>query len=750
MTTPYEKKKCEEARIVSAIEGFIQTIGINIGGLFLPSFVTTSLLLYFLKAPLWLIGFINSLLYLVNVLQPISSALTRNISKRKPIVISTSFVGRSLFILSMFLLLGIPFKSISLSLIIFILIIASFSMSFAGTGWSTWMADIVPEEKRGGYFAFRNSLSNVAGIIAVLLAGYILKNSSDKNAFVNVYLIALLAVILGTITLFFQYEPKKNEIYNEPFFVSYKNIFKDTNFLKFVGMVSFFNFALLLSNPFFNVYYLDYLKISPSFLSYFTAAGIIFGIFGYLFFGKLSEIGGNKFIIKICLFSLIFPPIIVNFLHRENIILLGLIIFIQNFFSAGWVLGTFNTSLSISPLKNRSLYIAVFNSINSFFAIIAPVIGGFLTDLYGKPLFFIFGKEFYSTIFVFFTTSVLILIGLLLFPDYIESEKSIGEFSIRDVILRPDFATVIYRIFVSSFIPRIPSRVKLAENIGETKSSIGVVPLSKLLYDMDHEVRIAAIRNLGKISTFQAASVLMKYYKNASYLEKKEILSAFANYNFDECRNFLLKIAENTPHKTLKMESLHSLAFMINIDVKKMALEKIKIEEDINLFLVYLEILARGKVLESIPVILKRYSKIKDENIKNEILFYLSILFDVKKMFYNFASIEDEDEKEKLLIYNIKKAFKLINKSLTNIQDKRIINDIKNSIIQLIIDKKTITLKNIQKNFFIIFSQISINLNPFVKGFLEYFFKKEKLNILELELVFLEIIEYIYLIRKIK
>lgn len=750
MTTPYEKKKCEEARIVSAIEGFIQTIGINIGGLFLPSFVTTSLLLYFLKAPLWLIGFINSLLYLVNVLQPISSALTRNISKRKPIVIATSFIGRSLFILSMFMLLGIPFKSIPLSLIILILIIASFSMSFAGTGWSTWMADIVPEEKRGGYFAFRNSLSNVAGIIAVLIAGYILKNNSDKNAFVTVYLISLLAVILGTITLFFQYEPKKNEVYTEPFFISYKNIFKDTNFLKFVGMVSFFNFALLLSNPFFNVYYLDYLKISPSFLSYFTAAGIIFGIFGYLFFGKLSEIGGNKFIIKICLFSLIFPPIIVNFLHRENIILLGVIVFIQNFFSAGWILGTFNTSLSISPLKNRSLYIAVFNSINSFFAIIAPVIGGFLTDLYGKPLFFILGKEFYSTIFVFFTTSVLILIGLLLFPDYIESEKSIGEFSIRDVILRPDFATVIYRIFVSSFIPRIPSRIKLAENIGETKSSIGVVPLSKLLYDMDHEVRIAAIRNLGKISTFQAASVLMKYYKNASYLEKKEILSALANYNFDECRNFLLKIAENTPHKTLKMESLHSLAFMINIDVKKMALEKIKIEEDINLFLVYLEILSRGKVLESIPIILKRYSKIKDENVKNEILFYLSILFDVKKMFYNFASIEDEDEKEKLLINNIKKAFKLIQKNLINTQDKRIINEIKNLIIQLIIDKKTITLKNIQKNFFIIFSQISINLNPFVKGFLEYFFKKEKLNILELELVFLEIIEYIYLIRKIK
>ncbi len=749
MTTPFEKKKCEQARIVSAIEGFIQTIGINIGGIFLPSFVTTSLLLYFLKAPLWFIGFVNSLLYVVNVMQPISTIFTRNIEKRKPIVIITSFLGRSLFIFSMLLLIGIPIKTPPIYIVILILVFAAFSMSFAGTNWSTWMADIVPEEKRGGYFAFRNSLSNVAGIIAVLLAGFILKGGSNKEAFLRVYGFAFIAVILGTITLIFQYEPEKKEKYDEPFFVSYKNIFKDRNFLKFVAMVSFFNFSLLLSNPFFNVYYLDYLKLSPSILSYFTAMGIVFGILGYVFFGKISELSGNRFIIKLCLFALIFPPIIVNFLHRENLILLGGIVFIQNFFSAGWILGTFNTSLSISPIKNRSLYIAVFNAINSLFAIIAPIIGGFLTDLYGKPLFFIFGKEFYATIFVFIVSSMLILVGLLLFPDYVESEKDVGEFSIRDVILRPDFATVIYRIFVSTFIPQIPSRIKLADNIGETKSSIGVVPLGKLLYDMDHEVRIAAIRNLSKITTFQAATMLMKYYKVASYLEKREVLAALSNYNYDECRKFLLRIAENTTHKTLKMEALHSLGFMINIDVKKLALEKIKVENDINLFLVYLEILSRGKVIEVLPIVLKRYSKIRDEKVKNEILFYLSILFDVKNVFYSFASIDDEDEKEKMLIKTIKSTFNLISQNI-KMEDKKILKEIKNTILEHIVNKDPISLKKVEKVFLNIFYSISLSLNPFVKFFIEYFFRKDKLNLLELELVILELKEYLYLIMKIK
>ncbi|MGC8765017.1 MAG: MFS transporter [Brevinematia bacterium] len=744
-----EKKRCESARNVSIMEGFLQTIGINIGGVFLPSFISTSLLLE-LKAPLSLIGFVNSLLYLVNVLQPLSTGLTRNIKRRKPLVVFSSFLGRALFITSMFTGLVYSQTKLVFPIIILILCFASFSISFAGTGWSTWMADIVPEEKRGSYFGLRNSICSIAGIFAVLLAGFILKFYPGRQGYFIIYSIALFSAIVGSVALWIQYEPKKNESYDEPFFASYKNIISDRNFIKFVAMVSFFNFALLLANPFFNVYYLDYLKITPQVLSYFAALGIIIGIIGYIFFGKISEITGYKFIIKICLFFMAFPAIIVNFVTRDNfLILVSACVFLQSFFGAGWTLATFNTSLSISPMKNRSLYIAVFNSINSFFAIFASVFGGYLSDLLSGFNLFIFGRHFYPTFFIFISSAFFIILGLLLFPEYREADRKIEVSSIRDVILRPDFASVLYRIFLSSFIQNIPSRTKLAEDIGDTKASIGVIPLSKLLNDLDHEVRISAIRNIGKIPTFQAFKVLESYYRIASYLEKKEILSVFANFNFDECRRFLLKVAETTPHKTLKMEALHSLSFMVNSEVKKLALSSIVNEKDINFFFVYLEILARGKVLEALPIILKKYSRQRDRVIKNQILFYISILLDLKKDFYGFCSIENYDDQERLLLNLIKKVFKHIVKSLkdhSRIKARKMCEHICFDISQ----RKLFNLKPFERDFFNILSSISLNLNVFVHKFLLYFFKKESLNILEMELVFLELSYYFSLMRKIR
>jgi MFS family permease len=745
-----ERKRCSQARNVSIIEGFIQTIGIHIGGVFLPSFITTALLLQQLKAPLVIIGFVNSLLYLVNVLQPLSTGLTRNVKKRKPLVVISSFLGRSLFIASMVIALMFANFKYIFPVMVVLLCLASFSISFAGTGWSTWMADIVPEEKRGSYFGLRNAICSIAGIIAILIAGLMLKIYPEKQGYYIIYAIAFISALLGSIALIIQYEPKKNENYNEPFFVSYKNIFKDKNFITFVGIISFFNFSLLFSNPFFNVYYLDSVKISPEVLSYFSAFGIVISITGYIFFGKVSEVTGYKFVIKLCLLFMAIPPLLVNFVTKNDyIFLIGIIVFLQSFFGAGWTIATFNSSLLISPMQNRSLYIAVFNSINSFFAIFASVIGGYFSDFLSNFNLELFGRTIYSTSFIFLLTTILIIIGLLLFPEYTETQKEFEVSSIKDVVLRPDFASVLYRVFLSTFIQNIPSRKKLAENLGETKSSIGVIPLSRLLNDLDHEVRITAIRNLGKIPTFQAFKVLENYYKVANYLEKKEILSVLSNFNFDECRKFLLRIVENTPHKTLKMEALHSLSYMVNMKVKELALSKIKTEKDLSFFFVYLEILARGKVIESLPIILEKYSRLRDEKNKNEVLFYISILLDLNRDFYAFCSVNNYEDQERILVKLIKKVFKCLKLSVHTKEDKNKVYKIEEKLLFNIFQRKFLSLKPFQKDFFKLLSSINLNLNVFVLQFLKYFFKKESLSFFEAELVFLELEHYLYLIKKI-
>ncbi len=216
------------------------------------------------------------------------------------------------------------------------------------------MADLVPETMRGRYFALRNSVASVAGIFAVLIGGWLLKAFRVRPVLWWSTPSPGVTALTGMVLIFFQYEPRQAERPQGSLLSNYKEILKDRNFMAFVRMVLYFNLALVVASPFFTVHFIEVLQVPIDVLALFTAAAAVTGILGNLFFGKMSDILGNRFIIRFSLLLMMIPTGLMLFIPAQNSLpFVAAVILMQSFFTAGWNLAIFNTSLSISPRGKR-------------------------------------------------------------------------------------------------------------------------------------------------------------------------------------------------------------------------------------------------------------------------------------------------------------------------------------------------------------------------------------------------------------
>jgi len=652
-----ESKKMASGRNTSVLEGFIQTIGINMGGVYLPNFILTAFLLEVMHASNTLIGLATSVQFFVGLLQPLANIFVHKVRSRRVMVALAGGLSRFLFIGAIFY--GMVNSGPGAEAVFMVvLVIGAFAMSFASSGWGTWMADLVPDNIRGRYFALRNSVASVAGIIAVLVGGWLLKSFPGQDGFTVVYVIAGITSLIGVFLVLYQYEPVTAEQPQGSVWSSYKEILKDKNFMAFVWMVLFFNLALVVAGPFFTVHFLTISRVPIDILAYFTAGAAVTGILGNFFFGKMSDILGNRFIIRFSLLMLMIPTALMLFLPAKNPLpMVAAIILMQSFFGAGWGLATFNTSLSIAPRAKRALYLGVYNSLNSVSAVIAPFLGGFLIDLYKANQVPVLGILFPPTVIVFALSLILLLIGLLAFPFYQEGNRH-EDYSLRDVVFRMNFPEILYKLFMSTFMPRISSRHRLTEDIADLRSPAAIVPLEKLLHDMDPHVRMSALEGLGKTGAEEAVNALLDYHPRAGALEKIEILQSFQAFADNPRVKAILLEETTSPHLTRRLRSVRSLEpIASDPEVSTLTLEKLrsamaslpespKLEEEE--YLAWLELCVHAKEWDALELSLPLYA-IASPPGRRGMLFAWSLLLDFRDDFYRYLSYDMDDDRASVL-----------------------------------------------------------------------------------------------------
>jgi hypothetical protein len=290
--------------------------------------------------------------------------------------------------------------------------------------------------------------------------------------------------------------------------------------------------------------------------------------------------------------------------------------------------------------------------------VVAPFLGGFLIDLYKANHVPLFGMTFPPTAVVFALSAVLLLVGLLAFPAYREAERQ-EDYSLRDVVFRANFPEILYKLFVSTFMPRISSRHRLTEDIADLRSPAAVVPLERLLDDMDPEVRMSALEGLGKTGADEAVNVLLEYHPRAGALEKIEILDSFKVFAHVPRVKAILLEETSSPHLTRRLRSVRSLeAVAADPEVASLALAKLRSAllpppegwaPDEEEYLAWLELCIQAQEWDALELSLPLYPTASAPSGRRGLLFAWSTLLGFRDEFYRYLSYDQEADRTAFL-----------------------------------------------------------------------------------------------------
>lgn len=353
---------------------------------------------------------------ITNLVAPLAQLFTsRLIEKfgRKKLVIRLAILQFLIWlpiIASVFLYLN-GLKNVSF-VIIFLWIIYALIGNLSAPAGNSWIGDLVPEIKRGRYFALLNSTGSIIALIGVIASSFFLDYGKQRNNLFYCF-VALFgaSIIFRFFSLYYtrqKYEPKL--ILEEGYYFSFLSFIKrmkDNNFGKFVIHRSIFALAVNIAAPFYGVFVLR--ELGFSYVQYTIALIIvptIIQIILFPFWGKFSDRYGNVETLKASgLLASIYP---ILWIFSQNFYYILFVPMIINGIAwAGINLATANFIFDNVTPKRRSLCFAYFSVLVGIGIFIGASLGGLLVKV---PLGFM-----NIFLFLFLISGISRLISILIF-----------------------------------------------------------------------------------------------------------------------------------------------------------------------------------------------------------------------------------------------------------------------------------------------------------------------------------------------
>ncbi len=284
----------------------------------------------------------------------------------------------------------------------------------------SWLGDLVSEHERGKYFAQRNKIMGIYGLIVVLVAGFALKYLESQGVFLaSLTALFVISVVLRIISYYqvkhiFCPHFKLNDGY---YFSFWSFIRSRDNFTRFAIFQAVFNFAIMFASPFFAVYMLQDLGFDIFTFTVVSASTTAFYLLFTPLAGKFSDKYGNVRLLYIAGFMFPLTPILWLFLNDPLSLILipGLISGIAN---AAFTIGVTNfTYDSVQPQK-RGLCVAYTSILNGVGVFLGSIAGGLMIQ-------YLHINFMNSTLFVFIIAAVLrFIVAVIYLPRIKEVKKT--------------------------------------------------------------------------------------------------------------------------------------------------------------------------------------------------------------------------------------------------------------------------------------------------------------------------------------
>lgn len=370
---------------VNTVSGIASVIAMNLVNPYFVKFAER------IGASDYQIAYLSSLPALISVIALIPGGiLIDSYKNKKKITRSLIFTQKMFYI---FLAL-VPFANPSSQPWLFVILVGLMNLpgSVSMIGFQSCIGDVFDDRSRGIAMSIRNKYSTFFGMIIAFISGQLLTRipSTNEQAIALYQILFITAFLIAQVEIFSFSKLRGTKSAKRESGTSYfdsvketltlENLFKQKKFLVFTGCSLLFHFGWQMGWPLFGLYTVKYLNADEVWLSAITIASSISSFIAYTKWAKLADKKGNGIMLSIATLGMAITP----FLYAASRSLVALVLFnvIIGISVSGTVLILFNILLEVTPKENRTVYIALYNTLLNISAIFSPIIGVAIKDAF--------------------------------------------------------------------------------------------------------------------------------------------------------------------------------------------------------------------------------------------------------------------------------------------------------------------------------------------------------------------------------
>jgi MFS family permease len=582
------------------------------------------------------IGLLAAISPLLSGLFLLAAHVLERVGRRRTYYLISASIHRVVFFgLLLLPLLGnhLPINLRIALLFLIVLISVSFG-SFQTTAWMSWMADMVPEDKRGGFFSKRNML---CGAMWMALSWPVGKFLDGHNSLWGYSFVFSAATVLALVALFFvARQPEPPLVLSEkriPFLTLWKNAWGMPGFRNFLLFQLAWGFTTNLAGPFYNVYMLQNLHID---LARITLWGIVGGIIGTVtmpYWGLLGDRAGNRPTLLFCLIGSCCTAFLWLFITPDNLSWMMVLIFVLGgFFDTGIGLIAFNMILGVLPEKNKPSYLAIYETVVGTLVGVAPAFGGYLAQNLPRVQLPILTLD--SVLLVIAISTVIRLIPLLFITKVPTKSGHDFGFMMREFVLINPFKLFPNLTFVKKSAEK---KVAAIDSLSQMKSKAALPDLIKSMHDLSPRVRQRAVQALGEIGDRQALSALMGALDDPLEDIQGEAILALGKLGDRQVVPVLLKKLDSTdPH--LQRCAATALGDLKDPESSTALIVLLQTTQRTSVMLACADALGRLGEYNVVEPLLEITRQIKNPSVKHSVVASIGTLVDEKGELYQALS----------------------------------------------------------------------------------------------------------------
>lgn len=304
-----------------------------------------------------------------------------NLNRKKLSVIGLT-VGRQLW----WLALPLIFLPGDWRLAAFLVVVTASSLSAMAIApiWLAWIADLVPHQIRGRFFASRNIGVAVTTLIfsvgGSLVLDFTKAHGNEQLGFAIVVIAAVLASGLGSLVLGRVSAGTTTSRDERPRHADWLAPLRDPAFRNILRVFFVWNFAIGISAAFFVPHMLLNLKMSFFQIGLYSSYASLIALAVTRPWGVLIDRFGSRNVVAVCALGIGAVPLFWLFVRADLLWILIIEVTWSALVWTGFNLAAFTLPIDKSPSRSRTLYLAWFAAVTGIGFFLASLVGGLAAE----------------------------------------------------------------------------------------------------------------------------------------------------------------------------------------------------------------------------------------------------------------------------------------------------------------------------------------------------------------------------------